>query len=161
MYNSNNIKGCLLRYFRFKRGFCVGTEVNTFGLADIAGYDYSISFEVEVKTSKSDLKRDRFKEKHSNPDKMLNKFYFCVPRELLEETEKLVLTLNKDYGIIVYDVTEHDLNKTKHYYVEEVTIYRRAKKLNDRDHTRFKRDLHMRISSELANMHKDMYNINK
>ena len=103
----------LMGYFRFKRGFSlVCSEFDGMDLAVIGNETY---IEVEIKISKSDLLRDKKKDKHRsyreprslhNYWSAPNKFYYAVPPEMVEYTESFIAELNPKYGIIRVTSTE-------------------------------------------------------
>lgn len=150
--NSKFIKGALLSYFRFNRSMIVGTEVYVLcGLADILATDKKKFYEVEIKTSISDLKADFknkkhkhsfMKESHYANTYQPNYFYFGIPYDLLEKATPLI---DKLYGIIIIKSFNN------------VSIYRRAKKLHNNYCNRLYNNLVKRISSELANLYIKKY----
>jgi len=115
--NSNKIKCALMHNFVFSRGYIGSTEIYSgFGIADtifIKKKNPKDVVEIEIKISKADLIGE-FKHKqnkHTMIEKeqcsyhawQANKYYFCVPLELVEFTKELLTKYNKSkYGIIAY-----------------------------------------------------------
>ena len=115
------------------------------GIADILAVtkNMEITYEVEVKVSLNDFKKD-FKDKaHKHKfiqrqDKSCpNFFYFCCPQEL---EEKILENLPETYGLMVCD-------KNQHIYVSK-----KAKKTKTGHlfNNNYYSDIVMRISSELV-----------
>lgn len=104
--NSHIIKTCLMAHYRFKRGFICCDEVVTDSgeLADVVVDTGTSTIEIEVKTSKSDMKRDSFKKKHKKENKFraVNRFYLCVPTELVEDGLDWIKETNPCYGLIEF-----------------------------------------------------------
>jgi len=144
---SKLMKREVLKYFRFERGMPTGTEVNAADVLAISD-DLSKSYEIEIKTSLNDLKRDFTKKaiKHAyieNSDNKLNPnfFYFCIPEALLEKALPIVEAHNDRYGIICMK-SYGNLKFIKH-----------CRRLNKADNTELYKLLVKRISSELVNMY--------
>ena len=159
MPNSYQIKTALLKYFRFQRSMIVGTEINcgVSGIADVLAINdnQSLSYEVEIKTSIADLRKDfkdkNFKHSSLNHDKRYNPnyFYFCVPEELYEKSKEIIYSNNKQYGIIIYEIDRWNYGFVK--------IMNRAKKLNTSDNEYLFIALLKRISSEIVNLYIENY----
>jgi len=139
---SLEIKYALLSYFRFKRQWLCATEVCLSDVLVIAGNQI---IEVEVKVNKYDLwKGEAKKLKHKPPvglppwwlNHNPNKFYICVPEELLEEAKKWVSETNNKYGIILY-VHRH-----------KVQIIKKAQKLHNNYSLHLEESLMKRVCSE-------------
>jgi len=156
---AKHIKTALLCYFRYKRQHIAATEV-AIGLSysDVLSADDCEIYEVEVKISKSDLKKEstdlRKRRKHarivSGAYGTPHRFYFAVPIELLEETRKFVESLNPKFGIIIYDHNKRNLYK-------KVRVVKRAKLLESTYPDRYKvlKDyIIKRACSELCVFHK-------
>ncbi len=158
MVNSYNIKTALMRYFRFERSMIVGTEINTgpTGIADIIAINdnKTASYEVEIKTSIADLKKNfkdkNFKHSSLNQNNKYNPnyFYFCVPKDLYEKAKEIIYSNNKQYGIIIF---------TQFGNYGMVQVKNRAKKLNDSGNNLLFEKLLKRITSEIANLYIDKY----
>ena len=110
---SRHIKLALLEYFRYRRQFIVSTEVFTAGgIGDIVAHNDKTYIEVEIKISKSDLYNELrnkkhkhnfcFKEYDNGHYRVPNKFYFCVPIDLVDKAKSLIKKLNPKYGLMVY-----------------------------------------------------------
>jgi hypothetical protein len=107
--NSYHLKAALYSYWRYKKQFIVADEVSINGsIADIIVNTGGFLFEIEIKTSKSDLVQgEKHKHKH---DKYLtgmkkyipNQFYLCVPTDLVEVAKEWVKKTNPNYGILEY-----------------------------------------------------------
>jgi hypothetical protein len=124
--------------------------------ADVLGITDKFSIEVEIKVSKSDLKREFVTKKVKHflynsveqgkpPSQQTpNYFYFYVPKALEEEALKLIEEHSPKAGLAVYDpVVNMDGKKTR--------IARRPTKLHDKEPTaRFKRTALLRMGSELC-----------
>ena len=115
MITSAHIKAGLLNYLRFNKGMVTATEVKTIcGFADIMAYCLHSRhmIEVEVKTNIQDLKNEirNKSNKHyciKHPEKygykyIPNRYYICVPAEILEDAKPIIESINENYGIIVY-----------------------------------------------------------
>lgn len=108
--NSETIKLALLSYYRYKRQFICATEVHCGHcgeLADVMVDTGTEIIEIEVKCSKSDLwngeaKKSKHKWYKLTPNKGCNKFFICVPTELIPEAEKWAKEINDNYGIIEF-----------------------------------------------------------
>lgn len=98
---------CWLRFERHLPYVC--TEVGPWN-ADVLGMNNRFSVEVEVKTSKADLRREfsTKKSKHflyNNADGGTppNYFYFMVPKDIAEYAVELVKSMAPKAGVAVYD----------------------------------------------------------
>lgn len=100
------IKYVLMCYFRFERQCLCASECIDNDVMVVTKKGYTI--DIEVKINKQDLwKGEAKKIKHRsykinpNVNWYANKFYICVPIELLDEAEKWVNAINNKYGIMV------------------------------------------------------------
>lgn len=116
--NSEYLKTAVMAFFRFKRRNICADEVRicTRHLADILIDNNKQVIEVEIKTSKSDLRADKKKSKHlwyiEKPETYApNLFYICVPSELVEDAIKWCEEINPNYGVI-----EFSQKKFESYY---------------------------------------------
>lgn len=105
--HSGNIKTVLMYYYRFKRQFIACDEVKTDcnELSDILVMTKKEFIEIEIKTSKSDLiNGEKSKDKHKklNEKRLVNKFYICVPTELVEDAKLWIAQTNINYGLIEF-----------------------------------------------------------
>ena len=156
MIKSKQIKHALLRYYRFKRGCVVGTEVWIHGgIADILAVsdDLKKSYEVEVKISISDLRADfkKHKQKSNYHKNKANYFYFCFPKNLLEKALPIIEAQNVKYGIITYDDRENlSLNVVPE---AKLSVYKRARKLHNNTNDILYKTVVKRVVSELIKMY--------
>jgi len=105
--HSGNIRAILMYYYRFKRQFIACSEVKTDcgELSDVLVSSKKHIFEIEIKTSKQDLiKGEARKQKHTKPDekRLVNKFFICVPTELVEDAKLWIAMTNPNYGLIEF-----------------------------------------------------------
>ena len=144
---SDFMKLRLMEHYRFKRGMIVGVEAHVArGIADILAIsiDLQRSYEIEIKTSISDLKAD-FKNKENKHLKMEedkydmapNYFIFAFPKSLLEKAEQFLKNKNNKYGII--SINEDGILET----------IRSASILNTTDNIKLKHYLDLRINNFL------------
>jgi len=143
--SSLEIKHALLSYFRFKRQWLCASECISNDVMVITNKD--IIIEVEVKINKYDLwKGEAKKGKHElykqDRDFMPNKFYICVPEELIEEAKKWVKATNNKYGII------HCLRRYNNLLPHEIFIAKSAETLHIEKNEYLKHKIIMRICSE-------------
>ena len=150
---SKEIKLALLKYYRFERSMVVGTEVNHADILAISN-DLNSSYEVEVKVSLSDLKKDfsNKRAKHAHIDNSMNVFnpnyfYFCFPNYLLDKALSIIAESNEKYGIMIYK--RYGTTKGNGH----IDIIKRAKKVNHSGNDKLYEALVKRISSELINMY--------
>lgn len=145
MLQSKVIKYALMSYWRYKRQYVVGTEVNC---ADILADNGKESLEIEIKVTKNDLKNeirnkkgkhDRYKDPmresvydYKGITTVPNKFWVCVVPDMVDFTLDFVNDLNLKYGIIVcsgpYNVRILKSAKklhTIHNPIHQELIYRR------------------------------------
>jgi len=105
--HSGNIRAVLMYYYRFKRQFICCSEVKTdfFELSDVLVSTKKHMIEIEIKTSKQDLiKGEARKQKHTKPNdkRIINKFFICVPTELVEDAKLWIAQINPNYGLIEF-----------------------------------------------------------
>lgn len=142
---SKEMKGYLLRYYRFKRNMITGTEVSIrFGICDVLTMTFAQknSTEIEIKTSLADLKNDfkNKKPKHMPKNREMlgrpNYFYFAFPVDMKVPND----IIPEEYGIIRIDpcINEH------------IIFERNAKRLNNNHNSSLFDSLVHRISSELV-----------
>jgi hypothetical protein len=158
---SAHLKTALLSYWRFKRQFNVADEVTVcYTSMDIAVDTGGFLFEIEVKTSKSDLiQGEKRKDKHKrylNVDKeehhayqskyIPNQYFLCVPTELVEVAKTWCEKTNPNYGVLEYR------DKGNIYKWEDhIRVARRAKFLHEIPITTHKRhEMMQRMSSARA-----------
>lgn len=144
-----NIRTCLMYYYRFKRQFpCVG-EVATHRRekCDVLVMTKKHMIEIEIKTSKSDLiqgEKRKTKHKVSDSKRVVNKFFVCVPTELVEEAKKWIEKTNPKYGLI-----EFDSKNNNRFYENYIKIIKPAKLLQPKFSEGIKYRLIRRLSSAL------------
>ncbi|MDB4330448.1 hypothetical protein N9948_01870 [bacterium] len=152
--NSAEIKNKVLHYLRFKRKYSlIATEAGRKkkNNADILASNFEEIVEVEVKTSRADLRNDFQKMKHTRYASTRthftpNKFYFAVPKKLVE----YAIELTKDMGYGVLEVSEKPLTGfTKHSFV---TVKKKAKTLKERYCKKLEHEMLMRLSSEMIRL---------
>lgn len=154
--NSYHLKCALLAFYRYKRGaFCADEVVCSGGLSDILVDNGTTEvIDIEIKTSRADLMRDVRKEKHeaykAGDHKYFalpNKFYLCVPTDLVKDAIEFVEKTNPNYGVI-----EFSKSKYESYCPPERCLYfvRKAKKLTKEYKTRYV-TIAKRLSSIVVN----------
>lgn len=149
---TNNIKTSLLHYYGFGRGMYCCTELSySLGDADIFVIPKFQNdkpktdelIEVEVKISKSDLMNEFKEDKYTKNNKyqtfesknfiwaMPNKFYICVPEDLVDFCKHQLDSHNRDYvGILMYRPHWSKDSKGRWLNLEKsISVVRRAKKL--------------------------------
>ena len=135
---SLHLKTALLSYFRYKRQWLAGEEVDD---CDVLVIDKKgLVYDIEVKISKSDLwQGEAKKRKHkdyltpgvSRFIRYPNYFYICVPSELIEEALKWVEVNNPKYGVIEFNTWAFNQKHNTTRYWEDIThIKRKAKALD-------------------------------
>lgn len=155
--DSNTLKTEALCWMRFiKKMEFIATECGGWS-ADVLGVCDNFSIEIEVKVSKSDLKRE-FQNKASKhflynnggtSRHVPNYFYFYVPLELEEAALALIAEHSPKAGLAVYE------NKTDNTMDGKRTrISKRPGKLHDRKPSdALKRVVLLRMGSELCGRH--------
>lgn len=141
------IKHALMSYFRFRRQWLCASECLC---ADVLAITDKDIIEVEIKISKSDLWHGEAKKnkhnyyKNENPSWFdryhANKFYVCVPKNLLEEAKKWVEATNKKYGVIEYDDDVATANS--------IFIAKSAATLHETKKENLERSIMMRVCTE-------------
>lgn len=146
---SYEIKHALLSYFRFKRQYICASECLNNDVMVIT--KNGLTIDVEIKVNKYDLwKGEARKSKHkwlkTNPSKNYhaNKFYICVPTELLDEAEKWVNTINSKYGIIECS--------RRIIYPKRILIIKKASLLHNFKSEKLANKIMMRVCSENINL---------
>lgn len=146
-----------LFWLRFRRQYrIVCTEVSTIGNCDVLAIGPETSVEVEVKTSKTDLRRDFTNKegKHSYYSTVEGGwaptyFYFLVPAHLSDYAAELVTEKNHKYGVITCSATMSEPTG------ENLTVTHRATKLHDKPPSaKMVNTAVARMSSELATLYK-------
>jgi len=148
------VKTALMHKYRFQKQYACVDEVHTgYGeMADVVVDTGMYIYEIEIKTSKSDLWRgEAIKKKHKYPlaTKMYNQYYICVPTELLDEAKKWVEATNDKYGIIEFKTEPIFKNHGYQNWKNYCYIAKRAKYLNKNYNKRLKEAIYMRLSSAL------------
>ena len=108
---ADEVKAFVLCYLRFKRGFSVVATEYNYGASDIIGIDKARCYiwDIEVKVSLADMKRERTKHKHSlfrHNDARVNFFSFAVPFTIEEKALDLCRESFPYAGLIVVDDIE-------------------------------------------------------
>lgn len=155
--DSDEMKYSLLHYYRFKRAMhIIATEVAAaYGnnLADVMFCtDTGHISEIEVKVSISDLWAD-FKNKEWKHDAItkgrvhFNKFYFAIPKNILEEATNIIKNKSNIYGIICVDDLQYCDDSV---YGGAISIVNKAKWINKEKWEGQKQKIIWRMSSELC-----------
>lgn len=133
---TNKIKTSLLNNYTFIKGELCCTELwDGFGIADFISVKKNIVTEIEIKISVSDLYNELKKTKEqwglnnnnngsckhitkhtiiTNPVYPFpNKYYFCVPTEILPKTLEFAKKLNRKYGVIEFIQTKYIKNSLR------------------------------------------------
>lgn len=150
---SYEIKTALMSYFRFVRGWLCATECLN---ADVMTLSLSTKdiHEVEVKVSKADLwKGEAAKGKHNEASTLkwaANRFSVCVPTYLVEEAKAWVEATNPKYGVMQFDE-----RCGLYHYGKNISVVRKAQKLNDNNKRFVFEAILMRVCSEnIGHMHR-------
>jgi len=159
------LKLALLEYFRFKRQSIVVDECCNNDIVADTGKEI---IEVEVKISKSDLiygERTRSKQikhkKYANSMVVFNpnKYYFCVPSFLKNNTIEYAKNLNPNYGVIVFN--ENNFFNTKYnrkaraYHMDYLEFVKKAKNLHQNYHILYQKQIAKRCSAKLITLLQD------
>lgn len=150
---TKELKAILLNHFRYNVQRYIATEVTLAkGIADVVmlGQDNK-SYEIETKISIADLKNEykaatKIKKHTSYQSAKVgrnkpNYFYFAVPEAIAEKALLYIKENSNDkYGVIVVN-DQH-----------EVTVKRKAKRLNKSLNDQLRHTLFMRASSELTTL---------
>jgi len=151
--HSGNIRAVLMYYYRFKRQFICCSEVKTdFNeLSDVLVSTKKHMIEIEIKTSKQDLiKGEARKQKHTRPNdkRIINKFFICVPTELIEDAKLWIAQINPSYGLIEFrsEIAKKDFVK----YEDFIKVHFDAKILQPKYHEFLKNKMIKRLSSALT-----------
>ena len=154
---SLHLKTALLYYYRFKRQYiCVDEVYSNFNeIADVLVDTGHNIYEIEIKTSKSDLNKEKTKRKHKEYEegwkkkqkfKGANKFYLCVPTELIEYTLKWIQQINPKYGLI-----EFYKNNNEVFWGDCLNFKKKASKLHNEYNKNISKNISKRLSSALCN----------
>lgn len=154
---SEELKAEGMAWLRFVgKKFCVATEVGPWN-ADLLGIDEKSSIEIETKISKSDLRIDFDKRKHRcyadaatmpyEARRSPNRFYFLVPKELVDYATVLVEERAPRYGILALEDGAWGMHGRR------LVVKRKAKSIHAAKPEPFIiRACMMRMSSELATL---------
>jgi hypothetical protein len=152
--NAFNIRAILMYYYRYKRQFnCVGEVSTDYGeLADVLVMTKKHILEIEIKISKHDLiKGEARKKKHKKEDskRHINKYFICVPTELVDVAKEWIEKTNPKYGLIEFRtaVSKQDFCK----YENLIHFRHNAKLLQPKCYPITKERLIKRLSSALTN----------
>lgn len=161
---SEIIKTALMHLYRFKKGYLVATEFGyELGIADVMtlSKDNEV-IEIEVKISKSDLLSElkHKEEKHrvlkeAQESKWApNRFFFCVPTFLVQDTIEFCEATNPKYGVIEFD-NDHGFIK---HPEKLLSVARKSQKLHSKDRSKWFREYVMkRMNNDLVKMYRDKY----
>jgi hypothetical protein len=161
---TNRIKAALLYYYTFQRcSKLVCTELwDGFGIADVIILKDKIVTEIEIKISKSDLYNELKKgketingliTKHDVVSTSImpvpNKYYFCVPTELVDEAILFSNKLNPKYGVIEFIDTK---------IMKCIKIRKKARMIHTKDNSiNYERRMLERIPNDLVNKYMKLY----
>ncbi len=162
---SLHLKTALMCYYRFKRQYLVADEIYSsfHEIADVLVDTGEEIYEIEIKISKSDLNAEKKKSKHKNSDdtkwikrreRGANKFYICVPMELIPYAEKWIEEVNPKYGLIGFN-TERYMNRNNHY--RDWDQYRFFVKKASLLHKNYNKKLREKIISRLGSISCNAY----
>jgi hypothetical protein len=168
-----HLKTALLYYYRFKRQYvCVDECHSCFGeIADILVDTKKHHYEIEIKISKGDLNAEKKKMKHkySEDEKWTkrhnngaNKFYLCVPTDLIPYTKKWIQEINPKYGLIEFDINlyqKHIDNKRGYWLDKYICIRKNASMLHKNYNKHLSRNMSKRLSSALINAYTHNMNL--
>lgn len=152
--NSDYMKIVVASFYRYNRGFSyVCTE---FKNMDICASDGMSLIEIECKISKSDLKNELKKIKHSyynfkkrnNRIVIPNQYYIAITKDMFKDKEcvEIINKLNDKYGIIVVESWKY------------ISFEKYAKKLHDKNINEKKlQEIIARLSSENIILRKHVY----
>jgi len=168
MINSKIIKTALLCYFKFGRASFSVTEFQyNYGIADVLALNKKTKeiTEVEVKISKQDLLNEIKQKEHKHKilktykgnnyqyqycDLTPNKFYYCVPEELVKEAEKVIEIINPKYGIMVF--------KKHNRPQDSIDVIKRAYKLHKNGYNDLAlKEILNRMNNENCVLYRKMY----
>jgi len=151
--HSGNIRAVLMYYYRFKRQFICCSEVKTdfFELSDILVSSKKHMIEIEIKTSKQDLiKGEARKQKHTRPNekRIINKFFICVPTELVDDAKLWIEQVNPNYGLIEFRT---EISKRDFIHYEDCLLFHFDAKLLQPNYSEVLKDkMIKRLSSALT-----------
>ena len=164
--SSFDLKLALMEKYRFAKQHVVAEECLD---CDILTDDGKMTTEIEVKITKSDLKAESKKMlyrklKHdlyrtSKSWIVPNKFYFCVPSNLVEFTKEYAKELNPKYGVIEFDEKFIDILPNRRYSNHEsyVKVVKKAGKLHERYNLKFARKIALRACTKSISLMQDIY----
>jgi len=125
--NAYNIRTILSNYYRFTRQYpCVGevyTDSNE--LADLLVMTKKHMIEIEIKVDKYDLLiKESKKDKHRilDKDRVVNKFFICVPTKLVEDAKKWIIKTNHKYGLIEILTNKENIDLSSFYFVKNAKL---------------------------------------
>jgi hypothetical protein len=175
---TNRIQAALLNYYTFERQaklVCTElyTTLNSIGDIVVLTKDNMI-IEVEIKISVQDLKNELLKgretydwdennnkanhkiiNKHSlmnnNVYTSPNKYYFCVPKSILEETIKFATKLNPKYGVLCFNEDTKRIMKC-------ISVKKKAYYLHKEDNLeKYKNRIIDRLCNDLTKKYRLLY----
>lgn len=165
LIKSKFLKSVLLSYFRFKRGMICATEVAYYyGIADILCTDYKKIIEVEIKTSKADLKNDFLKKKGTKYKALKgeivskyipNMFYICVPENLKNDALDYIQKYNPKFGLLVFEERYFKHKNYSSYLEAYIHVEKTADRLIKDPNIKFYKYIHRRLCNEVCQLNRD------
>jgi hypothetical protein len=166
---TKEIKGNLLAYYRFVKNYkYIATEAGWWYPVDVIAFNGRSLIEIEVKISKSDLKKElkgNKTKKHAAyrcPSdgrygnlRVPNKFYICVPSKLMGDALEIAEELNYMYGVITFTPNvDLSLRKMKHRASDNLRVVKEAQNLvlrrNEEEKQKIQDKIASRMSSEIT-----------
>ena len=160
--SSLHLKTSLLYYYRFKRGHLCVDECYS-GCrekADILIDTKKSIYEIEIKLNKADLYKEKKKKKYkADSFRGANKFYLCVPTELIEFTKKWIAEVNPKYGLIEFN-TQYYIERKARYNITHwdkcLRFRKQALNLHKGYNIRLRQNIIKRLPSALCNAYIDI-----
>lgn len=160
MPTAKHLKSALLSYFRFNEHCIAATEVDYSkigGIADVMVDSGKQIYEIEIKVSVGDLiynevrkaKHAAFGDPYGYLTSLPNKFYFCVPHYMIEETKEFILEHNPQYGLIEYKSGAEYIAKAQ----DRLQILQPAGIIHSQYNPLVAKEIALRASSELSNLY--------
>lgn len=159
---SLHLKTALLYYYRFKRGYLCVDECYS-GCrekADILIDTKKAIYEIEIKLNKADLYKEKKKKKHKvDSFRGANKFYLCVPSDLVSFTQKWIQEVNPKYGLIEFNTQYYTERKARYnitHWDKCLRVIKSATKLHKEYNVRLRNNIIKRLPSALCNAYIDL-----
>ncbi len=177
---SSIIKVLLMHKYRYKDGYYVSSEVDICGsfgsIADLGIFDSKKKdfFEIEIKISRSDLKKDILKDKHrayksGNRYLCISRFYYAVPTSLVNDAKELLEEHSLPYGIIeiisnkdqISDSILEELSTRRMVYSKYIKIIKRSKNITCKNISPLQEQkFYLRLSSEMVSSTRKLLEMN-